>query len=101
MALRHMKGLELEPNNEYILYNLAAHYLEQGDTGNPTYSSKGSAMEAAMAKKKNEFPHGNSLLNIKPLMVRPRGFEPLTSGFVVRYSIQLSYGRMILSAVLL
>ena len=33
LALKaYMKGLELEPNNEYILYNLAAHYLEQGDT---------------------------------------------------------------------
>ena len=31
---------------------------------------------------------------LKQKMVRPRGFEPLAYGFVVRCSIQLSYGRV-------
>ena len=32
-------------------------------------------------------------------MARPRGFEPLTAWFVARYSIQLSYGRLIMFRV--
>ena len=32
-------------------------------------------------------------LELQNEMVRPAGFEPATYGFVVRYSVQLSYGR--------
>ncbi len=32
-------------------------------------------------------------------LARPGGFEPPTSGFVVRYSIQLSYGRKLFSCL--
>ena len=32
-------------------------------------------------------------------MVRVKGFEPLTAWFVARYSIQLSYTRMVLNII--
>ena len=33
------------------------------------------------------------------LLVRPNGFEPLTPWFVAKYSIQLSYGRVVKAAL--
>jgi hypothetical protein len=34
-------------------------------------------------------------------MVRPAGFEPTTPWFVAKYSIQLSYGRILYNSILI
>jgi hypothetical protein len=44
----------------------------------------------ALGKKKAGTPHGNSVEIPASELARPRGFEPLAFGFVVRRSIQLS-----------
>ena len=53
-----------------------------GDTGSKTFGK---------ANKKGT--HKGCLF----CLARPEGFEPPTAWFVARYSIQLSYGRIVLS----
>ena len=47
-------------------------------------------MPATQPTNKNGPPRGDPFL---VRMARPEGFEPPTTWFVARYSIQLSYGR--------
>ena len=54
--------------------------------------SKSSA--ANWFKAKNDHQINCNGLFLKTNMARPEGFEPPTTWFVARYSIQLSYGRM-------
>ncbi|KTD49526.1 hypothetical protein Lrub_0625 [Legionella rubrilucens] len=44
-----------------------------------------------------ERPDICNLLILQRELARPEGFEPPTPWFVARYSIQLSYGRVVLS----
>ena len=48
-----------------------------------------------MARHKDESPDQEAGLSCRDL-ARPEGFEPPTPWFVAKYSIQMSYGRLML-----